>query len=158
MKLIEVLKNIWKITELKDRILLTFYMLIVYRFGAQVVLPGIDATKLGQIAENTEQGILGLLNAFTGGAFANASVFALGIMPYISASIVVQLMGIAIPYLQKLQKEGASGRKKTQKLAKMVNHSNLSRSVACISYSFAYTRNTQDAFHLVKEECFIFHQ
>ena len=108
MKVIEVLKNIWKITELKDRIMLTLTMLLVYRFGAQVVLPGIDASKLGQIAENTEQGILGLLNAFTGGAFANASVFALGIMPYISASIVVQLMGIAIPYLQKLQKEGAS--------------------------------------------------
>ena len=113
-KVIEVLKNIWKITELKDRILLTLTMLLVYRFGAQVVLPGIDATKLGQIAENTEQGILGLLNAFTGGAFANASVFALGIMPYISASIVVQLMGIAIPYLQKLQKEGAGQKKITQ--------------------------------------------
>ena len=117
-KVIEVLKNIWKITELKDRILLTLTMLLVYRFGAQVVLPGIDATKLGQIAENTEQGILGLLNAFTGGAFANASVFALGIMPYISASIVVQLMGIAIPYLQKLQKEGASGQKKITQITR----------------------------------------
>ena len=118
MKVLEVLKNIWKITELKDRILLTLTMLLVYRFGAQVVLPGIDASKLGQIAENTEQGILGLLNAFTGGAFANASVFALGIMPYISASIVVQLMGIAIPYLQKLQKEGASGQKKITQITR----------------------------------------
>ena len=118
MKVIEVLKNIWKITELKDRIMLTLTMLLVYRFGAQVVLPGIDASKLGQIAENTEQGILGLLNAFTGGAFANASVFALGIMPYISASIVVQLMGIAIPYLQKLQKEGASGQKKITQITR----------------------------------------
>ena len=117
-KVIEVLKNIWKITELKDRIGLTLILLVVYRFGAQVVLPGIDATKLGQIAENTEQGILGLLNAFTGGAFANASVFALGIMPYISASIVVQLMGIAIPYLQKLQKEGASGQKKITQITR----------------------------------------
>ena len=117
-KVVEVLKNIWKITELKDRILLTLTMLLVYRFGAQVVLPGIDATKLGQIAENTEQGILGLLNAFTGGAFANASVFALGIMPYISASIVVQLMGIAVPYLQKLQKEGASGQKKITQITR----------------------------------------
>ena len=116
--MIDVLKNIWKITELKDRILLTLSMLLVYRFGAQVVLPGIDASKLGQIAENTEQGILGLLNAFTGGAFANASVFALGIMPYISASIVVQLMGIAIPYLQKLQKEGASGQKKITQITR----------------------------------------
>ena len=118
MKVIEVLKNIWKITELKDRIMLTLTMLLVYRFGAQVVLPGIDASKLGQIAENTEQGILGLLNTFTGGAFANASVFALGIMPYISASIVVQLMGIAIPYLQKLQKEGASGQKKITQITR----------------------------------------
>jgi preprotein translocase subunit SecY len=83
----------------------------VYRFGAQIVLPGIDTTQLAQLTSNTDSGILGILNAFTGGAFANASVFALGIMPYISASIVVQLMGIAIPYLQKLQKEGESGRK-----------------------------------------------
>jgi len=84
---------------------------LVYRFGAQVVLPGIDTAQLAELSSNTENGILGILNAFTGGAFANASVFALGIMPYISASIVVQLMGIAIPYLQKLQKEGESGRK-----------------------------------------------
>ncbi len=118
MKLIETLKNVWKITELKDRIILTLGMLLVYRFGAQVVLPGIDASKLGALGDNTEQGLLGLLNAFTGGAFANASVFALGIMPYISASIVVQLMGIAIPYLQKLQKEGASGQKKITQITR----------------------------------------
>lgn len=118
MKFIETLKNVWKITELKDRIILTLGMLLVYRFGAQVVLPGIDASKLGALGDNTEQGLLGLLNAFTGGAFANASVFALGIMPYISASIVVQLMGIAIPYLQKLQKEGASGQKKITQITR----------------------------------------
>lgn len=118
MKIIESIKNVWKITELKDRIILTLGMLLVYRFGAQVVLPGIDATKLGVLSDNTQQGLLGLLNAFTGGAFANASVFALGIMPYISASIVVQLMGIAIPYLQKLQKEGASGQKKITQITR----------------------------------------
>ena len=118
MKLIETLKNVWKITELKDRIILTLGMLLVYRFGAQVVLPGIDASKLGVLGDNTDTGLLGLLNAFTGGAFANASVFALGIMPYISASIVVQLMGIAIPYLQKLQKEGASGQKKITQITR----------------------------------------
>jgi len=118
MKLIETLKNVWKITELKDRIILTLGMLLVYRFGAQVVLPGIDASKLGALGDNTADGLLGLLNAFTGGAFANASVFALGIMPYISASIVVQLMGIAIPYLQKLQKEGASGQKKITQITR----------------------------------------
>lgn len=118
MKFIETLKNVWKITELKDRIVLTIGLLLVYRFGAQVVLPGIDAAQLGALADNTDQGLLGLLNAFTGGAFANASVFALGIMPYISASIVVQLMGIAIPYLQKLQKDGESGRKKINQITR----------------------------------------
>lgn len=118
MKFIETLKNVWKITELKDRIMLTLGLLLVYRFGAQVVLPGIDASQLGALADNTDQGLLGLLNAFTGGAFANASIFALGIMPYISASIVVQLMGIAIPYLQKLQKDGESGRKKINQITR----------------------------------------
>lgn len=112
MKFIESIKNVWKIEELRNRIIVTLGLLLVYRFGAQVVLPGIDASQLGGLAEKTDSGLLGLLNAFTGGAFANASVFALGIMPYISASIVVQLMGIAIPYLQKLQKEGASGQKR----------------------------------------------
>ena len=110
-KFVEIITNIWKIEELRSRILVTLGLLLVYRFGAQVVLPGIDTTQLAELSSNTEQGILGILNAFTGGAFANASVFALGIMPYISASIVVQLMGIAIPYLQKLDKEGESGRK-----------------------------------------------
>ncbi|WP_370391888.1 preprotein translocase subunit SecY [uncultured Winogradskyella sp.] len=118
MKIIETLKNVWKITELKDRIILTLGLLLVYRFGAQVVLPGININALGGLQAGTDSGILGLLNAFTGGAFANASVFALGIMPYISASIVVQLMGIAIPYLQKLQKEGASGQKKITQITR----------------------------------------
>lgn len=118
MKLIETIKNVWKITELKDRIILTVGLLLVYRFGAQVVLPGIDASKLGGLVQGTDSGILGILNMFTGGAFAKASVFALGIMPYISASIVVQLMGIAIPYLQKLQKEGASGQKKITQITR----------------------------------------
>src|SRR5690606_29795109 len=110
-KFFATLSNIWKIEELRGRIIITLGLLLVYRFGAQVVLPGVDSTQLGGLASATESGILGILNAFTGGALSNASVFALGIMPYISASIVVQLMGIAIPYLQKLQKEGESGRK-----------------------------------------------
>src|SRR5690606_28706977 len=111
-KFFETLSNIWKIDELKGRIVVTLGLLLVYRFGAQVVLPGIDTQALSSLQSSTEGGgLLGILNAFTGGAFANASVFALGIMPYISASIVVQLMGLAIPYLQKLQKEGESGRK-----------------------------------------------
>jgi len=119
MKFFETLKNVWSIEELRNRILLTLGLLLVYRFGAQVVLPGIDADQLASFAGNFDDGgIGGLLNAFTGGAFANASVFALGIMPYISASIVVQLMQIAVPYLQKLQKEGESGRKKINQITR----------------------------------------
>lgn len=118
MKIIDTLKNVWKITELKDRIILTFGLLLVYRFGAQVTLPGIDATQLTDFSGNFQGGIGAILNMFTGGAFSKASVFALGIMPYISASIVVQLMGIAIPYLQKLQKEGESGRKKINQITR----------------------------------------
>ncbi len=118
MKFINTIKNIWKIEELKNRILVTLGLLLVYRFGAQVVLPGIDASQLANLSTQTEGGLLGLLNAFTGGAFSNASVFALGIMPYISASIVVQLMGIAVPYLQKLQKEGESGRRRINQITR----------------------------------------
>merc|ERR1712000_526758 len=118
-KIIETLKNVWKITELKDRIILTLGLLLVYRFGAQVVLPGVDFPKLSELQSSAaEGGLLWLINAFTGGGFSKASVFALGIMPYISASIVVQLMGIAIPYLQKLQKEGASGQKKITQITR----------------------------------------
>ena len=111
LKFIEILKNIWAIDELKNRILITLFFLAIYRLGAQVVLPGVDYNIIADAKIAGGGGLLGLLNAFTGGAFANASVFALGIMPYISASIVVQLMGVAVPYLQKLQKEGESGRR-----------------------------------------------
>ncbi len=115
---IETFKNIWKIEELKNKILFTLLMLVVYRFGAHVTLPGIDAAQLGGLAGQTKQGIGSILDMFTGGSFSKASVFALGIMPYISASIVVQLMGIAIPYLQKLQKDGESGRKKLNQITR----------------------------------------
>ncbi|GJQ05520.1 protein translocase subunit SecY [Capnocytophaga canimorsus] len=119
MKFIENLTNIWKIDELRNRVILTLGILLVYRFGAHVVLPGIDSAQLHELTQKTSGGgLLDILNAFTGGAFANASVFALGIMPYISASIVVQLMGIAIPYLQKLQKEGESGRRKLNQITR----------------------------------------
>jgi preprotein translocase subunit SecY len=103
-KFIDSFINVWKIDELRNRILLTIILLLVYRFGAQVTLPGIDATKLQGLTDQTDKGIGWLINVFTGGAFSQASVFALGIMPYISASIVVQLMGIAIPYLTKITK------------------------------------------------------
>ena len=119
MKFIETLKNVWKIEELRNRIILALSLLLVYRFGAQVTLPGIDAGQLADYEGNFAGGGLGaILNMFTGGALSRASVFALGIMPYISASIVVQLMGIAIPYLQKLQKEGASGQKKITQITR----------------------------------------
>ena len=117
-KFIDSFINVWKIEELKNRILLTLGLLLVYRFGAQVTLPGIDATKLTNLTNQTDEGIGWLINVFTGGAFSQASVFALGIMPYISASIVVQLMGIAVPYLQKLQKDGESGRKKINQITR----------------------------------------
>lgn len=117
-KFFEGLANVWKIEELKNRILITLGLLLVYRFGAHVTLPGIDATQLHSLAGQTKNGIGSILDMFTGGAFSKASVFALGIMPYISASIVVQLMGIAIPYLQKLQKEGESGRKRINQITR----------------------------------------
>lgn len=118
-KFIETLTNVWKIEELRNRIILTIGILLVYRFGSHVILPGIDAQQLSQLAHRASGGgILDILNSFTGGAFAKASVFALGIMPYISASIVVQLMGIAIPYLQKLQQEGESGRRRINQITR----------------------------------------
>ena len=117
-KFFESLLNVWKIEELKNRILITLGLLLVYRFGAHITLPGIDATQLTGLEGQTKNGIGSILDMFTGGAFSKASVFALGIMPYISASIVVQLMGIAIPYLQKLQKDGESGRKKINQITR----------------------------------------
>jgi len=116
--LIETIKNIFKIEELKDRILYTLLLLLIYRLGAQVVLPGIDPEALEGLKTQTAGGIMGLLDIFSGGAFSNASVFALGIMPYISASIVIQLLGIAVPYFQKLQKEGESGRRKMNQITR----------------------------------------
>jgi len=115
---IESIKRVWKIEELKNRIVFTLGILLVYRFGAHVTLPGIDANQLASLAGQTDKGLGSILDMFTGGAFSKASIFALGIMPYISASIVVQLMGIAIPYLQKLQKDGESGRKKINQITR----------------------------------------
>ena len=111
--LITTLKNIWKIEELRTRILVTLGFILIYRLGSFVVLPGVDPTQLAALQQQASSGLLGLLNLFTGGAFAQASIFALGIMPYISASIVIQLLGIAVPYFQKLQREGESGRRKS---------------------------------------------
>ena len=111
-KIIETIKNIWRIEDLRVRILITLLFVAIYRFGSFIVLPGINPNKLGALQEQTSEGLMSLLNMFSGGAFSNASVFALGIMPYISASIVIQLLAIAVPYFQKLQREGESGRRK----------------------------------------------
>ena len=111
-KFIETLKNIWKIEDLRQRILITILFTAIYRFGSFVVLPGIDPTMLDKLQSQTAGGLMSLLDMFSGGAFSNASIFALGIMPYISASIVMQLLAVAVPYFQKMQREGESGRKK----------------------------------------------
>ena len=114
-KLFTTLSNIWKIQELKERILFTLMILVIYRFVCQVVLPGVDPA---QLVSTEKSGILGLLDMFAGGAFSKVSIVALGVMPYISASIVVQLLGIAVPSFQKMQKEGESGRKKLTQITR----------------------------------------
>ena len=112
IKLVKTLMNIWKVEDLRMRLLITIGFVTVYRFGSFVVLPGIDTEALTGLAEQTKGGLMSLLDMFSGGAFSKASIFALGIMPYISASIVMQLLGIAVPYFQKMQREGESGRRK----------------------------------------------
>nr|HML83596.1 preprotein translocase subunit SecY [Bacteroidales bacterium] len=96
-KLFQTIRNIWKIEELRKRILYTLGILVIYRLGAYVVIPGVDPSQLSNLHQQTSDGLLGLLNMFSGGAFSNASIFALGIMPYISASIVIQLLGLVVP-------------------------------------------------------------
>lgn len=119
-RLIDTIKNIWNIEELREKILLTLGLLLIYRLGSNVVLPGIDTTSLTELQNQSQGGLLGILNAFTGGAFANASILALGIMPYISASIVIQLLGMAVPSIQKMQKEGESGRRKLNQITRVL--------------------------------------
>lgn len=112
LKFVQTLKNIWKIKDLRVRLGFTIALIAVYRFGSYVVLPGINPEMLTRLQDQTSGGLMSLLDMFSGGAFSNASIFALGIMPYISASIVIQLLAIAVPYFQKLQREGESGRRK----------------------------------------------
>ena len=111
-KLIQTIKNIFKIEELRSRIMYTLGLLVIYRLGSFIVLPGIDSAQLANLQSSASEGLVGLLNMFSGGAFGNASIFALGVMPYISASIVIQLLGIFVPSFRKLQMEGESGRRK----------------------------------------------
>jgi len=118
-RLTSTIRNIFKIEELRQRILYTFFLIVIYRFGAHVILPGIDPQAIIHMQSTGKGGgILDLINIFSGGAFSSASIFALGIMPYISASIIVQLLTVAIPYFQKLQKEGESGRKKLNQITR----------------------------------------
>ncbi len=117
-KLIETLRNINKIEELRNRILYTLGIILIYRLGSYVTLPGVDPNMLSNLQSQGSSGLMGLLNMFSGGAFSNASIFALGIMPYISASIVIQLLGMAIPYFQRLQREGESGRRKINQITR----------------------------------------
>ena len=109
---VQTIKNIWKIEELRKRILYTIALIAVYRLGCYIVIPGIDASQLANLQQQSSDGLLGLMNMFSGGAFGNASVFALGVMPYISASIVIQLLGVMFPFFQRLQREGESGHRK----------------------------------------------
>ena len=117
-KFIQTIQNIWKIEDLRSRLGVTLLFVLIYRFGSFVVLPGIDPTALTALQAQTAGGLMALLDMFSGGAFSNASIFALGIMPYISASIVIQLLTIAVPYFQKMQKEGESGRQKMNQITR----------------------------------------
>lgn len=112
MRLVDTIKNIWKIEDLRKRLVVTFLLILVYRVGCYVVLPGIDPNQLAAMKSFTSGGLMQLLDMFSGGAFSQASIFALGIMPYITASIVIQLLGMILPQFQKLQREGESGHMK----------------------------------------------
>lgn len=112
IKIVKTFTNIWRIEDLRSRILITLLFVAIYRFGSYIVLPGVNTEALQGLRNQTEGGLMSLLDMFSGGAFSQASIFALGIMPYISASIVMQLLGIAVPYFQKMQREGESGRRK----------------------------------------------
>lgn len=145
-KFIQTIKNIFSIEELRVRILNTIGFLIIFRLGSFIVLPGVDPTQLTQDAG----GIFGLLNTFLGGAFSRASVFGLGIMPYISASIVLQLMTVAVPYFQKLQKEGDSGRKKINQITRVLTI------FICLAQSIGYLTATIPTEAIVLENHFLF--
>ena len=137
LKFVQTIKNIWKVEDLRVRIGITLLFVAIYRFGSFVVLPGIDTEKLGGLANQTKDGLMSLLDMFSGGAFSNASIFALGIMPYISASIVIQLLALAVPYFQKLQREGESGRRKMNQYTRYLTLAIL------IPQSMAYLANLE---------------
>ena len=135
MRIVETFKNIWKIEELRTRILWTLGLVAIYRLGCFIVLPGIDASLLDELHNQTRGGLMALLDMFSGGAFSNASIFALGIMPYISASIIIQLLTMVLPSLRKLSMEGESGRNKINQYTRLLTV------VVLIFQSFAYLTN-----------------
>jgi preprotein translocase subunit SecY len=134
-KFIQTLKNIWSIEELRSKILFTLLLLFIYRIGTHITLPGISHLQLGASKSGGNNGMLGLIDSFSGGAFSQASIFALGIMPYISASIFIQLMTVLVPQFQKMQKEGESGRKKINQWTRYLTV------VVTIVQAFAYVKN-----------------
>jgi preprotein translocase subunit SecY len=134
-RFINTLKNIWNIKDLRTRILYTLGLVLIYRIGSYVVLPGVNPSDLANLHNQTKEGVLGLLNMFSGGAFSNASIFALGIMPYITASIVMQLLTMVVPYFSKMQKEGESGRNKINQMTRWLTI------VVTIFQAFAYLAN-----------------
>lgn len=137
MRVVDTIKNIWKIEDLRKRILITLLYVTIYLFGTYVVIPGVDPKDLTGLANQTRGGLLALLDMFSGGAFSNASIFALGIMPYISASIVMQLVAIVIPSFQKMQREGESGRRKINQMTRYLTVAIL------IVQGFAYLTNLE---------------
>ncbi|MBQ0112588.1 MAG: preprotein translocase subunit SecY [Bacteroidales bacterium] len=137
-RFINTIKNIWGIKDLRDRILYTLGLILVYRIGSYVIIPGINPSDLGALQSQTQDGVLGLLNMFSGGAFSNASIFALGIMPYITASIVIQLLTMVVPYFMKMQREGESGRNKINQITRWLTV------IVTIFQSFAYLANLRN--------------
>ena len=149
-KLIQTIKNIFKIEELRTRILYTLGLLVIYRLGSFIVLPGIDSAQLANLQSSSSEGLVGLLNMFSGGAFGNASIFALGVMPYISASIVIQLLGIFVPYFRRLQMEGESGRRKMNQYTRY-----LTIAIVLIQ-GFAYMKSLQMPSQGLGPEVFVY--
>jgi preprotein translocase subunit SecY len=134
-RFIDTIKHIWSIHELRSKILVTLLLVFIYRLGTYIVLPGVNPNMLAQMQSKSGEGLLGLINIFSGGAFGNASIFALGIMPYISASIAVQLLSLAVPYFQRLSKEGESGRRQINQITRYITI------VVTIIQGFAYITN-----------------
>ncbi|MDR1380025.1 MAG: preprotein translocase subunit SecY [Tannerella sp.] len=137
MRVVDTIKNIWKIEDLRKRILITLLYVTIYLFGTYVVIPGVDPKDLTGLANQTRGGLMALLDMFSGGAFSNASIFALGIMPYISASIVMQLMAIVVPSFQKMQREGESGRRKINQMTRYLTV------IILVVQGFAYLTNLE---------------